>query len=74
MKTYFKALSFLKYQKGLTVALIISCFVLAGLTVAEPFFFKEIINSLVSFTGEQSFGGKFATVFLVWIGIVLANI
>ncbi|MDD3032846.1 MAG: ABC transporter transmembrane domain-containing protein [Candidatus Pacebacteria bacterium] len=74
MKIYFKALGFLKYQKGLTIALIISCFILACLTIAEPFFFKEIINSLVDFTGKDSFSGKFATVFLVWIGIVLMNI
>ena len=74
MKTYFKSLGFLKYQKGLTITLLVASFCLACLIIAEPFFFKEIINSLVDFTGKDSFSGKFATVFLVWIGIVLMNI
>lgn len=70
MKIYLRALSTIKHEKGLAILIGIACFILSCLTIIEPFFFKEIINSLVSFN-EQ---GNIIDIFLIWIGIVALNI
>lgn len=74
MKIYLRALNTIKYQKSLAISLGIACFILSCLTILEPFFFKEIINSLVSFNPENGFLNGISTIFLIWIGIVLLNI
>lgn len=74
MKAYLKSLKLIKYQKGLAITLFITCFFLSCLMIAEPFFFKEIVNSLIEFNGETDFFGKIGLVFLIWTGIVLTNI
>ena len=74
MKTYLRALSFIKNQKWSVVAIIIACFVLSILTLIEPFFFKEIIDSLASYSGESNFLKGILSIFLIWAGIVLTNI
>ena len=74
MKIYLRALSTIKHQKSLAISLGIACFILSCLTIAEPFFFKEIINSLVSFNGQGSFLDNIINIFLIWTCIVLLNI
>lgn len=74
MKTYLRALKLIKYEKGLAISLCIACLVLSCLIILEPFFFKEIINGLVSFNGENSFFDNMLGIFLIWTGIVLMNI
>ncbi len=69
MKTYLRSLTFLKTQKLRTITIIVSSFVLAILTLLEPFFFKEIIDSLI--TSRQD---PILNLFLIWGAIVLANI
>lgn len=70
MKTYIKALKLLKQEAKLATIATIACFVLACLTLLEPFFFREIIDKL-NYFGKNN---EFLTVFLIWTIIVLANI
>ncbi|MDD2909808.1 MAG: ABC transporter transmembrane domain-containing protein [Candidatus Pacebacteria bacterium] len=74
MKTYLRALSFIKNQKWSVVAIVIACFVLSILILIEPFFFKEIIDRLASYSGESNFLKGILSIFLIWAGIVLTNI
>ncbi|MDD4074299.1 MAG: ABC transporter transmembrane domain-containing protein [Candidatus Pacebacteria bacterium] len=68
MKTYLKSLKLLRREKKLAILLTIGCFVLACLTLIEPFFFKEIINNLISLSNN------FIQIFIVWMLIVAIDI
>lgn len=74
MKTYLKALKFVSYEKGITISLFFVCLILSCLTLIEPFFFKEIVDSLFSFKGEPNFLKGILNIFLFWSLIILANI
>jgi len=71
--TLFKALGFLKYYKKETMIIVIFSFILAILTLLEPFFFKKIIDGLLSIQ-SVSITNDFLYIFLFWIGIVMLNI
>ncbi|MDD4358607.1 MAG: ABC transporter transmembrane domain-containing protein [Candidatus Pacebacteria bacterium] len=73
MNTYLRALKFIKYEKGLAISLFIACLILSCLTILEPFFFKEIINNLISFNKGDNFFQSIRIVFVLWIGTVLLN-
>jgi len=74
MKTYLKTLKFIAYEKKLALIITIACFVLSCLIIIEPFFFKEIIDSLFSFEGEENFFDGILIIFLVWAMIVVSNV
>ncbi len=69
MKTYLRTLNFLKTQKIRTITIIGLAFALSILSLLEPFFFKEIIDSLTIDKGDS-----ISKLFLIWGVIVLANI
>ncbi|MDD4662202.1 MAG: ABC transporter transmembrane domain-containing protein [Candidatus Pacebacteria bacterium] len=74
MKLYLRSLSLIKKNKGIAIFLFLMAFVLSCLVIIEPFFFKEIINSLVDFSGETNFFDNIKIVFIFWGSIVLCNI
>jgi ATP-binding cassette subfamily B protein len=71
--TILKALGFLRYYKKETITIVIFSFTLAILTLLEPFFFRQIIDNLLSYT-STSFDNGLITIFVLWIGVVMLNI
>jgi len=70
MKTYLKSLKLIREEKGIAIGIIIACILLSIFTLVEPFFFKEVIDGLINFQGNNGI----IKIFSIWIFIVLINI
>jgi ATP-binding cassette subfamily B protein len=74
MKTYLKTLKLISREKKLASIVIVACFALSCLIIIEPFFFREIIDSLFNFQGEENFLRGIMSIFLMWGAIVISNV